>query len=62
MHRCRLPPRFVHAYVDETKGRGLVVVAAIAHVRDLQPSRKALVALRLRGQERIHFKSESDSL
>ncbi|WP_237669544.1 MULTISPECIES: hypothetical protein [unclassified Rhodococcus (in: high G+C Gram-positive bacteria)] len=51
----------MHAYVDETKGRGLVVVAAIAHVRDLQPSRKALVALRLRGQERIHFKSESDS-
>jgi hypothetical protein len=61
MHPCRLPSRIVHAYVDETKSRGLVVVAAIADVRDLQASRKTLVALRLRGQERIHFKSESDS-
>lgn len=61
LHPSRLPSRFMHAYVDETKARGLVVVAAVADPRDLTDVRKALGDLRLKGQERIHFKSERDS-
>lgn len=51
----------MHAYVDETKAKGLVVVAAVADPRHLATARKALGDLRLKGQERIHFKSERDS-
>lgn len=51
----------MHAYVDETKAKGLVVVAAVAEPRDLTAARKALGDLRLKGQERIHFKSERES-
>ncbi|KAF0964936.1 MULTISPECIES: hypothetical protein [Rhodococcus] len=51
----------LHAFVDENKTRGITVVAAIADPRAVDTARKALTALRLRGQERIHFKSERDS-
>ena len=43
------------AFVDETKGRGLLVVAAVLEPRDLAPSRAAMRSLLLLRQSRLHF-------
>jgi hypothetical protein len=51
----------VHAFVDENTVRGIMVAAAIADPRSLAHARKVLTELRLKGQERLHFKSERDS-
>ncbi len=48
----------VHAFVDETKQNGLLVVAAILAPRDLAPTRTLMRRLCLPGQERIHFTKE----
>ena len=48
----------VHAFVDETKHKGFVMVAAIVAPRDLAASRAAMRRLCLRGQPRLHFHKE----
>lgn len=50
----------VHAFVDETKVRGLLVVAAVLEPRDLAPSRAAMRSLLLPRQSRLHFVKERD--
>lgn len=50
----------VHAFVDETKAKGLVVAAAIMDPAALPAARKVLNGLRAGGQSRIHFAKESD--
>ncbi|MEV6340944.1 hypothetical protein AB0M12_40270 [Nocardia vinacea] len=51
----------MHAFVDETKQNGLLIVSTLAEVRHIQQSRKVLQAQRAKGQNRIHFKKEDDS-
>jgi hypothetical protein len=48
----------VHVFVDETKGRGLLMAAALCPADDVAVNRKALRALLLPGQERLHFNHE----
>ena len=47
-----------HAFVDETKAHGLVVVAAVLAPRDLAPARAVMRRLCLPGQARVHFAKE----
>lgn len=54
-------PMPVHAFVDETKVRGLLIVAAILEPRDLAPARTAMRSLLLPRQSRLHFAKERDS-
>ncbi|QIX48242.1 hypothetical protein [Rhodococcus sp. DMU1] len=51
----------MHAFVDENTVRGILVVAAVADPSALDQARRTLTALRMKGQERIHFKSERDA-
>lgn len=51
----------MHAFVDETKQNGLLIVSTLAEVRHIQQARKVLQAQRAKGQNRIHFKKEDDS-
>jgi len=48
----------VHAFVDETKHRGFVMVAAVVHPRDLAATRTTMRRLCLPGQPRLHFQKE----
>ena len=48
----------VHAFVDESKVRGLVVVAAVVHPRDLTSTRTAMRSLLLPRQSHLHFVKE----
>lgn len=48
-----------HAFVDETKTNGLLLVVAVIASSDLDPMRKSMRQLRLAGQDRIHFSKES---
>lgn len=48
-----------HAFVDETKEGGYLVVAAVIVARDLDSSRTQMRALCLPGQVRLHFTKES---
>jgi len=50
----------VHAFVDETKVRGLMVVCAVLEPRNLAPSRVAMRNLLLPRQTRLHFVKERD--
>ncbi|WBQ04962.1 hypothetical protein [Kribbella sp. CA-293567] len=50
----------VHVFVDETKSRGLLMAAARCQAGDVAVHRKALRGLLLPGQERLHFRHESD--
>jgi hypothetical protein len=50
-----------HVFVDETKARGFTLVAVRVDNRDVARLRKAMRSLLLPGQERIHFRKESDS-
>lgn len=50
----------VHVFVDETKARGYLVAAAAFVPGDLAAARKRVNALRMPGQRRIHFVTESD--
>jgi hypothetical protein len=50
-----------HAFVDETKVRGLLVVVAVLEPRDLASSRAAMRGLLLPRQTRLHFVKERDS-
>lgn len=47
-------------FVDETKRRGYLLVAALVLPDDLDPIRKVLRGLVLPGQRRLHMKDESD--
>jgi hypothetical protein len=49
-----------HVFVDETKERGYLVAAAVVQVADLAAARRAVRALILPRQRRIHFKGESE--
>lgn len=51
----------VHAFVDETKYNGLLVVAAVLAPRDLAPDRTTMRGLCLPGQSRLHFTKERPS-
>jgi len=51
----------VQAFIDENTVRGIMVVAAVADPSALEYARRTLAELRMKGQERIHFKSERDS-
>lgn len=51
----------MHAFVDETKQNGLLVVSTVVEVRHLKEARQQLREQRVKGQSRIHFKKESDS-
>ncbi|MCS3789963.1 hypothetical protein HNP11_004161 [Tsukamurella ocularis] len=51
----------MHAYVDETKAAGLLVVSTVVRPADASAARKALTELRMKGQSRIHFTKESPS-
>lgn len=48
----------VHTFVDESKLRGLLVVAAVLAPRDLAQARTAMRELCLPGQARLHFTKE----
>ncbi|MEV0795672.1 hypothetical protein [Kribbella sp. NPDC050459] len=48
----------IHVFVDETKSRGLLMAAARCPAGDVAVNRKALRALLLPGQERLHFNHE----
>ena len=55
-------PEVRHAFADESCRRGMYLMcAASVSVSDLEPTRRSLRRLRLRGQQRIHFASESNS-
>ncbi len=49
----------VHVFVDESKSRGLLMAAAHIPADDVAVNRKALRALLLPGQERLHFNHET---
>lgn len=49
-----------HVFVDETKQRGYLLVAAVVVPADLDPLRKLVRSLVLPGQRRLHMKDESD--
>ncbi|HWG64170.1 MAG TPA: hypothetical protein VG253_20970 [Streptosporangiaceae bacterium] len=49
-----------HLFADESKARGLVLVAAAVMPRDLAPMRALVDSLRLPRQRRLHFSSERD--
>jgi hypothetical protein len=50
-----------HVFVDETKARDYLLVAAAIRPADLSVARKLIRDLTLRGQPRLHMKKESDS-
>ncbi|MBF6329223.1 hypothetical protein [Nocardia transvalensis] len=48
----------MHAFVDETKGNGLIMVSVLAAPDTLPRTRGELCRLRAKGQHRIHFSKE----
>ncbi|MFI5710805.1 hypothetical protein [Kribbella sp. NPDC051620] len=51
----------IHVFVDETKTRGLLMAAARCQAGEVAVQRKALRGLLLPGQERLHFRHESNA-
>jgi hypothetical protein len=51
----------VHAFVDETKEKGLLIAATLSEPRHVEAARKALRQKLLKGQRRLHFKQEKDA-
>jgi len=51
----------VHAFVDEAKRPGYLIVAALVSPTDLADARRALRSLLLGNQRRIHFKDEREA-
>lgn len=47
-----------HAFVDESKERGFLLVAACVPAADVAAARKSLRALLMRNQRRLHFNDE----
>jgi hypothetical protein len=50
----------IHVFVDEIKSKGFLMAAARCPAGDVGVNRKALRGLLLPGQERLHFRSESN--
>lgn len=50
-----------HVFVDESKQRGYLLVAAAVMPGDLAGARRTLRALVMPGQRRLHMKKESDA-
>jgi hypothetical protein len=50
-----------HAFVDESKRRGYLLVAAVVVSAELNGTRNVLRGLVLPGQRRLHMKDERDS-
>ena len=50
-----------HVFVDESKQRDYLLVAAVVMPSDLAEARRALRALVMPGQRRLHMKKESDA-
>jgi hypothetical protein len=50
-----------HAFVDESKVRSLVMVAAVVDINDLRLCREAMTGLLLPNQRRLHFSKERRS-
>ncbi|MEV0158392.1 hypothetical protein AB0H57_32600 [Micromonospora sp. NPDC050686] len=50
----------MHVFVDESRRARYMVAAAIVPMTDLAGMRASLKGLRLPGQQRIHFRKESD--
>lgn len=46
-------------FIDESKARGYLIVAAVVLPADLVRHRRAIAELRMKGQRRIHFTTES---
>ncbi len=51
----------VHVFVDESKSKGFLMAAARCPAEDVAVHRKALRGLLLPGQERLHFRHETDA-
>lgn len=51
----------VHAFVDETKEKGLLIAATLSEPQHVEAARKALRQKLLKGQRRLHFKQEKDA-
>ena len=51
----------MHAFMDETKDSGLIVVGVVVDPSAIPTMRKDLNALRMKGQRRIHFAKDSPS-
>lgn len=51
----------VHVFVDESKGRDYLLIAAVVMPADVTQARKDIRTLVLPGQRRLHMKGESDS-
>lgn len=49
----------IHVFVDEIKSKGFLMAAARCPAGEVAVNRKALRALLLPGQERLHFRNES---
>ncbi len=49
-----------HLFIDETKDRDYLLVASVHPSSDLDPLRKLMRGMVLKGQHRIHMKKESD--
>ena len=49
-----------HLFIDETKAKSYVVVAVVCPDEALNPARRSVGRLVLRGQRTIHMKNESD--
>ncbi|MEY2946186.1 MAG: hypothetical protein RL243_960 [Actinomycetota bacterium] len=49
------------AFVDESKSNGYHLVAVVVHAHEAPSARRLLRELTLRGQRRIHFRTESSS-
>ena len=50
-----------HVFLDESKQRDYLLVAAVVMPSDLAEARRALRALVMPGQRRLHMKKESDA-
>jgi len=50
----------LHAFADEAKERGYIMVAALLAPNKLAPARQSIRSLIMPGQRRIHFQKESN--
>lgn len=55
------PPRRGQVYIDESKAKDYVLVAAVLSPGELTAARRALRAIIMPGQRRLHIKRESNA-
>lgn len=51
----------MHLYIDESKAKGFLLAAIFVSIDKASEARRALKALRLKGQRSLHFVNERDS-